>query len=110
MTIKLLQLKSGEDVIANVEEMSVGEDAEKRIIGYYLTGMMKKFNQKRMVTANVTSYLPMANFIAPMGKQHDTILSVQEHRVGVGKLGEFQDKTNFLEKGGFKASSPPPSP
>nr|BAR31378.1 hypothetical protein [uncultured Mediterranean phage uvMED] len=36
MTIKLLQLKSGEDVIANVEEMSVGEDAEKRIIGYYL--------------------------------------------------------------------------
>ena len=36
MTIKLLQLKSGEDIIANVEEMSVGEDAEKRIIGYYL--------------------------------------------------------------------------
>ena len=36
MTIKLLQLKSGEDVIASVEEMSVGEDAEKRIIGYYL--------------------------------------------------------------------------
>ena len=36
MTINLLQLKSGEDIIANVEEMSVGEDAEKRIIGYYL--------------------------------------------------------------------------
>ena len=35
MTIKLLQLKSGDDIIANVEEMSVGEDAEKRIIGYY---------------------------------------------------------------------------
>ena len=36
MSIKLLQLKSGEDVIANIEEMSVGEDAERRIIGYYL--------------------------------------------------------------------------
>ena len=36
MSIKLLQLKSGEDVIADVEEMSIGEDAEKRIIGYYL--------------------------------------------------------------------------
>ena len=36
MSIKLLQLKSGEDVIADVEEMSVGEDTEKRIIGYYL--------------------------------------------------------------------------
>ena len=36
MSIKLLQLKSGEDVIADVEEMFIGEDSEKRIIGYYL--------------------------------------------------------------------------
>ena len=36
MSIKLLQLKSGEDVIADVDEMTVGEDAEKRVIGYYL--------------------------------------------------------------------------
>lgn len=36
MSIKLLMLKSGEDVIADVEEMFIGEDNEKRIIGYYL--------------------------------------------------------------------------
>ena len=36
MSIKLLMLKSGEDIIANVDEMSVGEGDEKRIIGYYL--------------------------------------------------------------------------
>ncbi len=37
MTIKLLLLKSGEDLIAEVQEMVFGEDEEKRIVGYYLT-------------------------------------------------------------------------
>jgi hypothetical protein len=37
MTVKLLLLKSGEDIIADVHEMSVGEDVERRVIGYYLT-------------------------------------------------------------------------
>ena len=36
MTVKLLLLKSGEDIIANVTEMSVGEDEERRVVGYYL--------------------------------------------------------------------------
>lgn len=37
MTIKLLLLKSGEDLIADVQEMILGEDEEKRVVGYYLT-------------------------------------------------------------------------
>ena len=36
MTIKLLLLKSGEDVIADVSEMIMGEGDEKRVIGYHL--------------------------------------------------------------------------
>ena len=40
MTIKLLLLKSGEDIVSNVEEMVVGEENSKenprRVIGYYL--------------------------------------------------------------------------
>ena len=36
MAIKLLLLKSGEDVIADVTEMVVGEEEERRVIGYYL--------------------------------------------------------------------------
>ena len=40
MTIKLLLLKSGEDIIADVKEMAVGEegsiDTPKRVVGYYL--------------------------------------------------------------------------
>ena len=36
MTVKLILLKSGEDVIADVSEMVLGEEEEKRVIGYHL--------------------------------------------------------------------------
>ena len=36
MTIKLVLLKSGEDIISDVGEMSVGEDENARLVGYYL--------------------------------------------------------------------------
>ena len=36
MTIKLLLLKSGEDIIADTTEMTVGEDEERRVVGYFL--------------------------------------------------------------------------
>ena len=35
MTTKLVLLKSGEDIIADVTEMVVGEDEERRIVGYF---------------------------------------------------------------------------
>ena len=36
MTIKLLLLKSGEDIIADVSEMAVGEEENRRVVGYFL--------------------------------------------------------------------------
>ena len=36
MTIKLLLLKSGEDIIADISEMTVGEDEDRRVVGYFL--------------------------------------------------------------------------
>lgn len=36
MTIKLLLLKSGEDLIADVKEMVSGNENERRVIGYFL--------------------------------------------------------------------------
>ena len=36
MAIKLLLLKSGEDMIADVNEMAFGEEEDKRVVGYYL--------------------------------------------------------------------------
>ena len=35
MTVKLVLLKSGEDIIADVTEMRVGEDKDAKIIGYF---------------------------------------------------------------------------
>ena len=36
MTAKLILLKSGEDIIADVTEMVVGEEEERRVVGYFL--------------------------------------------------------------------------
>ena len=36
MSIKLLLLKSGEDVISDVREMNVGTEDDRKVIGYYL--------------------------------------------------------------------------
>ena len=36
MTIKLMLLKSGEDIVSDVAEMAVGEDKDRRVVGYYL--------------------------------------------------------------------------
>ena len=35
MTVKLLLLKSGEDVIADVTEMGSGDKDDRRVVGYF---------------------------------------------------------------------------
>jgi len=37
MTIKLMLLKSGEDIISDIQEMILGEDEERRVVGYLLS-------------------------------------------------------------------------
>ena len=37
MAIKLLLLKSGEDIISEVKEMNVGTDEDRKVVGYFLT-------------------------------------------------------------------------
>ena len=36
MTIKLLLLKSGEDIITDVSEMIIGEEENQKVVGYFL--------------------------------------------------------------------------
>ena len=36
MTVKLLLLKSGEDIIADVKEMVTGTEEDPKVIGYFL--------------------------------------------------------------------------
>ena len=37
MTVKLAILKSGEDIVADIKEMIVGEGDSARVVGYHLT-------------------------------------------------------------------------
>ena len=51
MTVKLLLLKSGEDLISDIKEMVFGEDEEKRVIGYYLNKpCIVKMNSPNLLT------------------------------------------------------------
>ena len=51
MTIKLMLLKSGEDIIADVSEMTVGEDDDKRVVGYFLNKpCIVKMRQPELLT------------------------------------------------------------
>ena len=36
MTVKLAILKSGEDIVADIKEMLVGEGDDSKVVGYYL--------------------------------------------------------------------------
>ena len=36
MTVKLLLLKSGEEVISDINEMAVGEEDDQKVVGYFL--------------------------------------------------------------------------
>ena len=52
MTIKLMLLKSGEDIIADVSEMSVGEDDDRRVVGYFLNKpCIVKMRQPELLTS-----------------------------------------------------------
>jgi len=54
MTIKLLLLKSGEDIIADVNEMVVGDEDNKRIVGYFLDRpCIVKMRSPTMITEEV---------------------------------------------------------
>ena len=51
MTIKLMLLKSGEDIIADVSEMAVGEDDDRRVVGYFLNKpCIVKMRQPELLT------------------------------------------------------------
>jgi len=55
MTVKLLLLKSGEDVIADVSEMTVGDKENPRVVGYFLDNpCVIKMNKPTLLTEDET--------------------------------------------------------
>jgi hypothetical protein len=62
MTVKLLLLKSGEDIIADVSEMTVGSD-DARVIGYFLNRpCVVKMRNPNSLTEDVDSTHQKAGF------------------------------------------------
>ena len=74
MTVKLLLLKSGEDVIADVSEMAVGDKENPKIVGYFLdkpcvvkvqkptllTEDEAEINQKAGVQVSLFPWIPLS--------------------------------------------------
>ena len=56
-------LKSGEDIIADVNEMCVGEEENQRVIGYYLDKpCVVKMRNPNLLTENETQGMQKAGF------------------------------------------------
>ena len=52
MTVKLAILKSGEDVVADIKEMVVGEGDDARVVGYVLTKPVGVSLNRKEITIN----------------------------------------------------------
>ena len=63
MTIKLLLLKSGEDIIADVSEMNVGQEDNPRVVGYFLDKpCVIKMSNPNILTDDPESTLKKSGF------------------------------------------------
>ena len=63
MTIKLTLLKSGEDIIADVTEMCIGEEENRRVVGYYLDKpCVVKMRNPNLLTENETQGMQKSGF------------------------------------------------
>jgi hypothetical protein len=63
MTIKLLLLKSGEDIISDIKEMVVGEDEDRRVVGYFLNKpCLVKMRDPNLLTEEVTEEQKKASY------------------------------------------------
>ena len=61
MTVKLVLLKSGEDIIADVTEMIVGEGEDKKVIGYFFDN--NPVNYWFLITINDIYKAPILKWI-----------------------------------------------
>jgi len=72
MTVKLSLLKSGEDVIADIQEMIIGEEEDRRVVGYFFENpcvvkvLAKTFDDgnrevKTPCQLQLTPWMPLTN-------------------------------------------------
>ena len=63
MTIKLMLLKSGEDIIADISDMGIGEGENRRVIGYSLNKpCVVKMRNPNLLTQEENSSVKTSGF------------------------------------------------
>ena len=115
MTIKLLFLKSNEELIADVQEMVVGESEEtSRVVGYYLTkpclvkmrnpNLVKQEGEKKTAGFSVSLYpwIPLSqDEVIPVPT--DWVITIVEPVKGLREMYV----NDVLNKNGSKADENP---
>ena len=118
MAIKLLLLKSGEDIIADVQEMVVGEEETKRVVGYYLNrpSVVKLFkNQEDDVTKGMQismyAWMPLAkdqtipviaDWVVTMVDPVDNLINLYKEEIvnyGKSNKGDSTDESPSTDSG-----------
>ena len=107
MTIKLLLLKSGEDLIADAQEMVAGEGDERRVIGYFLNkpcivkvrnpnvlpGQNTEEQKKAAFEVSLYPWMPLsADKVIPVPA--DWVVTVVEPKDGLKQMYENQVLNN----------------
>jgi len=111
MTVKLILLKSGEDIIADVTEMVVGEENERKVIGYFfdkpciikLREGEENPDQKSAYKISMFPWMPLskdsnipvpADWVVTMVEPKDQLRTMYlEDVVGNGKDSEDSDSS-----------------
>ena len=111
MTIKLLLLKSGEDVVADIDEISFGEGESKRIVGYtlnrpcavkmkYVTIEDDDGGEKQAFQLKLAAWMPLsaeenipicADWVITMVDPIESLLNMYVEDVVVGKQTEGRE-------------------
>jgi len=111
MTIKLAILKSGEDIIADIHEMVVGEGEEEKAVGYFFTkpcvvslGESQQLNEsgeKKTIEIKMSPWIPLTkttqipvalDWVVTMVDPVDKLKQMYER--DVLKNGSESDQTN----------------
>ena len=100
MTVKLAILKSGEDIVADIKEMIVGEGDDARVVGYVLTKPVGvSLNRKEITIDDEKETVQIRLFPwCPLTKNEkipitaDWVVTIVEPLASVVKM--YQEKTD----------------
>ena len=109
MTVKLAILKSGEDIVADIKEMIVGEGDAARVVGYHLNkpcGVVLKNKSLRIDNEDESYELNLSSW-CPLTKQNKIPISADWVVTIVDPIDKLKEmyETQVLTDGTSKSAS-----